>query len=149
MNGWLAATFFLVYEALKDTLPFAPHLTPVNHMLSASIAEIVRIFHLSLAIVSIAPSRFQAACLIRVPTEVIKTRTQTSIYGVSAQTSLAAVQVVFSKEGWRGFYRGFGPTIMREVRLEPLNHVSQLQVSFQTSPSRFPSLPYNFLSMNF
>ena len=59
----------------------------------------------------------QAACSIRVPTEVIKTRTQTSTYGPAAQSSLAAAKLLLSTEGIRGFYRGFGSTIMREVRI--------------------------------
>jgi len=52
-----------------------------------------------------------------VPTEVIKTRMQTSTYGISAQTSFAAARRTFASDGWRGFYRGFGITIMREVFL--------------------------------
>lgn len=58
----------------------------------------------------------QAACLIRVPTEVVKTRMQTSTYGNLAGSSLAAAKLVLSQEGIRGFYRGFGTTVMREVR---------------------------------
>lgn len=81
---------------MKQTLPYAVHLAPVNHMVSASIAEV-------------------AACLIRVPTEVIKTRTQTSTYGASGQSSLSAAKLILANDGWRGFYRGFGPTIMREI----------------------------------
>jgi len=58
---------------------------------------------------------FQAACLIRVPTEVIKTRMQTLTYGTLGQSSLSAAKLLLSNDGWRGFYRGFGSTIMREV----------------------------------
>ena len=54
--------------------------------------------------------------MIRVPTEVIKTRTQTSTYGLLGQSSLAAARLVLTNDGWRGFYRGFRSTIMREVR---------------------------------
>jgi len=53
--------------------------------------------------------------LIRVPTEVIKTRTQTSAYGDLGRSSLAAARQVLSNDGWRGFYRGFGTTVMREI----------------------------------
>jgi len=35
-----AAVFFGVYDTLKRTLPTPPHLAPVNHMLSASVAEV-------------------------------------------------------------------------------------------------------------
>lgn len=61
--------------------------------------------------------RFQAACLIRVPTEVVKSRTQTSTYGALGQSSFQAAKLTLAYDGWRGFYRGFGSTIMREVRI--------------------------------
>ncbi|KAH7915473.1 mitochondrial carrier domain-containing protein [Hygrophoropsis aurantiaca] len=91
-----AAVFFSTYESMKQTLPLHGQLAPVNHMMSASIAEV-------------------AACLIRVPTEVIKTRTQTSTYGPLASSSFSAARLVLQNEGWRGFYRGFLSTIMREI----------------------------------
>jgi len=90
-----AAIFFSTYEMSKQSLPLHGQLAPLNHMISASIGEI-------------------AACLVRVPTEVIKTRTQTSSYG-SAATSLAAAKMVLKHNGVKGFYRGFGITIMREI----------------------------------
>ncbi|TBU29976.1 S-adenosylmethionine transporter [Dichomitus squalens] len=89
-----AAVFFCTYDTLKKTLPLPSDYAPVAHMISASIGEV-------------------AACSIRVPTEVIKTRMQTSTYG--ATSSLAAARHVLSTEGVRGFYRGFGSTIMREI----------------------------------
>ncbi|THH13637.1 hypothetical protein EW146_g6614 [Bondarzewia mesenterica] len=92
----LAAAFFCTYDTLKRTLPVPAHLAPVNHMISASMGEI-------------------AACLIRVPTEVIKTRSQTSSYGALADSSLAAAKLLWKTEGLRGFYRGFGITVMREI----------------------------------
>jgi solute carrier family 25 (mitochondrial S-adenosylmethionine transporter), member 26 len=54
--------------------------------------------------------------MIRVPTEVVKTRMQTSAYG-SSLSSLAAAKLVLSNDGFPGFYRGFGITIMREARI--------------------------------
>lgn len=57
----------------------------------------------------------KAACLVRVPTEVIKTRSQTSSYGTLANPSLATAKLVWKTDGLRGFYRGFGTTVMREV----------------------------------
>jgi len=88
-----AAIFFVTYDTLKQTLPVAP---PFNHMLSASVGEI-------------------AACLIRVPTEVIKTRTQTSTYGPSVTSSWASAKQVMKTDGFAGFYRGFFITIIREI----------------------------------
>ncbi|TCD70292.1 S-adenosylmethionine transporter [Steccherinum ochraceum] len=91
-----AALFFCTYDTLKQTIPLPAHLAPATHMISASIGEV-------------------AACLVRVPTEVIKTRTQTATYGDKAASSLAAARLVLSTEGVKGFYRGFGSTIMREI----------------------------------
>lgn len=60
------------------------------------------------------------SCIIRVPTEVVKQRAQAGQYPSSA----AALHGIFDQRGqfgWdgvlgtRGFYRGFGVTIMREV----------------------------------
>ncbi|KAF8887140.1 mitochondrial carrier domain-containing protein [Infundibulicybe gibba] len=85
----------VVVGSAPGALAAPAHLAPVNHMLSASVAEV-------------------AACLIRVPTEVIKTRMQTLSYGAGL-SSLSAARVVLANNGLRGFYRGFGSTIMREI----------------------------------
>lgn len=94
-----AAAFFTTYETLKTRLA-ASSLdlsTPWIHGLSASGGEL-------------------AACLIRVPTEVIKTRAQTSAYGASSAGSWNAAKRVWAEGGLRGCYRGFGMTVSREVR---------------------------------
>lgn len=65
--------------------------------------------------------------MVRVPTEVIKTRTQTSSYGVAHASSLAAAKLVLQNEGIKGFYRGFGITVMREE--------SSLSCPIMSSPS--------------
>ncbi|TFK40360.1 mitochondrial carrier domain-containing protein [Crucibulum laeve] len=109
-----AAVFFSTYETMKKTLPLPENLAPVNHMVSASLAEV-------------------AACLIRVPTEVIKTRMQTSTYGSLGHSSLSAAKLLLANDGWRGFYRGFGSTIMREIPFTslqfPLYELLKLQLS--------------------
>ncbi|KAH7923347.1 mitochondrial carrier [Leucogyrophana mollusca] len=109
-----AAAFFSTYESMKHALPLHGQLAPVNHMVSASVAEV-------------------AACLIRVPTEVIKTRTQTSTYGPLASSSFSAARLVLQNEGWRGFYRGFLSTIMREIPFTslqfPLYELLKLRLS--------------------
>lgn len=109
-----AAAFFSTYEMMKAHLPLPEHLAPLNHMFSASMGEV-------------------AACLIRVPTEVIKTRTQTSAYGDLGRSSLAAARQVLSNDGWKGFYRGFGTTIMREIPFTslqfPLYELLKLQLA--------------------
>ena len=53
--------------------------------------------------------------MIRVPTEVIKTRTQTSAYGEHTKSSFFAFRMTVAQEGIRGLYKGFGITVMREV----------------------------------
>ncbi|KAH9822256.1 mitochondrial carrier domain-containing protein [Melampsora americana] len=55
-----------------------------------------------------------AACLVRVPTEVVKQRQQTSTYGTST-TSADVLKLVVQKGGIRALYQGFSITISREV----------------------------------
>ncbi|KAG6874967.1 hypothetical protein C0992_005762, partial [Termitomyces sp. T32_za158] len=89
-----AAVFFSTYDSIKKHTTSLP--APLSHMFAASIGEV-------------------AACLVRVPTEVIKTRTQTMSYGPLAASSLAAARQVWLNDGLAGFYRGFRSTIIREI----------------------------------
>ncbi|KAI5120137.1 hypothetical protein M0805_001905 [Coniferiporia weirii] len=91
-----AAVFFSTYDTLKRISPLRENHASLNHMVSASVAEV-------------------AACLIRVPTEVVKSRAQTSGHGSSSRPSLTAARTVLAHDGLAGFYRGFGSTIMREI----------------------------------
>ncbi|KAI0087015.1 S-adenosylmethionine transporter [Irpex rosettiformis] len=91
-----AALFFCTYDTLKKHTPLPAHMVSMTHMLAASLGEVT-------------------ACLVRVPTEVIKTRMQTASYGNLAHSSFSAAKLVLGQEGIRGFYRGFGITIMREI----------------------------------
>ncbi|QRW20488.1 mitochondrial carrier protein [Rhizoctonia solani] len=89
-----AAIFFTTYSTLKQNLPIdTTH--PLNHVVAASISEV-------------------AACLVRVPTEVVKSRTQTSAYGAGV-SSFGAFLKVAQSESLGGLYRGFGSTVMREI----------------------------------
>ena len=54
--------------------------------------------------------------MIRVPTEVIKSRQQTSAYGTKT-SSAQAFRAVMREAGPRGYYRGFAGPVGREVRL--------------------------------
>ncbi|GAA5830397.1 hypothetical protein JCM5353_002429 [Sporobolomyces roseus] len=97
-----AAAFFTTYELLKGTvLPqLFPALStkewaPLLHMLSASGGEI-------------------AACMIRVPTEVVKQRSQTNTTK-GQNGSWIVAKDVWKKGGLKGFYRGFGSTVAREI----------------------------------
>ncbi|XP_041835607.1 S-adenosylmethionine mitochondrial carrier protein isoform X3 [Melanotaenia boesemani] len=92
-----AAAFFVTYECTKSLLGAggvlaAPQVAPVTHMLAASLGEVV-------------------ACLIRVPTEVVKQRTQASP-SCSTYTMLLAT---LREEGVRGLYRGYCSTVIREI----------------------------------
>ncbi|CDR46814.1 CYFA0S26e00364g1_1 [Cyberlindnera fabianii] len=99
-----ASLFFVTYDTMKSVL------TPITksrianediasataHMLSASCGEI-------------------AACLVRVPAEVIKQRTQASKFSSSLDTFKSVWRNESGEGIIRGFYRGWGTTIMREI----------------------------------
>ncbi|GAA5852173.1 hypothetical protein JCM9279_006921 [Rhodotorula babjevae] len=118
-----ASLFFTSYELAKHHLPRAvPALgtdswAPALHMLSASSGEV-------------------AACLVRVPTEVVKQRAQTA----AASSSLDVARQVWAREGLRGFYRGFGSTVAREIPFTclqfPLYERLKVLVAQRTVPSR-------------
>ncbi|GAA5936303.1 hypothetical protein JCM3775_006458 [Rhodotorula graminis] len=118
-----ASLFFTSYELAKHHLPrVVPQLgtdswAPALHMLSASSGEV-------------------AACLVRVPTEVVKQRAQTA----AASSSLDVARQVWAREGLRGFYRGFGSTVAREIPFTclqfPLYERLKVLVARRTVPSR-------------
>ncbi|KAI9055998.1 hypothetical protein LZ554_000930 [Drepanopeziza brunnea f. sp. 'monogermtubi'] len=113
-----AALFFCTYEYTKDFLSqrriakqaFAgagggggggddDWAAPIEHMVAASMGEV-------------------AACAVRVPTEVIKQRTQAGQY----PSSLLTIRAILSQQRaigvagvWMELYRGWSVTIMREV----------------------------------
>ena len=88
----------------------------VGHMTSASLGEI-------------------SACLLRVPVEVVKQRTQAR----GTATSIASFKATLASEGIRGFYRGYFSTIIREVPFSliqfPLwEHLKQRVSSYTGQP---------------
>jgi solute carrier family 25 S-adenosylmethionine transporter 26 len=89
-----AAVFFSTYDTSKKMLAnSAPQLPePVRHMGAASIAEVM-------------------ACLIRVPTEVIKQRMQTG----AGNHALDVIRAVLKTSGFKGLYTGFYATVSREI----------------------------------
>lgn len=96
----LALLFFVTYDSLKaatkDVLPGAG-----SHMVAASAGEI-------------------AACLVRVPAEVVKQRTQAGHKGVLGVSTLWAnfrylLQNRSGEGVFRGLYRGWNTTILREI----------------------------------
>ncbi|CAG8639106.1 7921_t:CDS:2 [Acaulospora morrowiae] len=87
--------FFVSYEYLKYVLGVGVldnRYLPLIHMTAASGGEI-------------------AACTIRTPTEVIKSRMQTKLYS----SMYLAVRTIYQEEGFFGFYRGFLSTVFREI----------------------------------
>lgn len=111
-----ASFFFVAYERLKSGLgkEFKSLSLPQIHMLAASGGEL-------------------CACLVRVPTEIIKQRMQAGIYA----SVPSAMSTIWSSQGISGFYRGFTMTVFREV-----SH-NQLIVT------RFHLRAFNFLFTNF
>ena len=88
-----AALFFSTYEMLKHQLSKSTSIPlPFQHMLAASTGEVV-------------------ACLIRVPTEVVKQRMQAGLSKSISETVSKCMEV----DGISGLYKGFGITIMREI----------------------------------
>ncbi|XP_027810342.1 mitochondrial S-adenosylmethionine carrier protein isoform X3 [Marmota flaviventris] len=89
-----AAAFFLTYEYVKWCLytDSSSYLMPVKHMLAASAGEVV-------------------ACLIRVPSEVVKQRAQVS---ASSRTFQIFSDILY-EEGIQGLYRGYKSTVLREA----------------------------------
>jgi solute carrier family 25 S-adenosylmethionine transporter 26 len=96
-SGPGAAFFFVTYEKAKKAIAErAPDTNKsVVHMLAASVGEFI-------------------ACLVRVPTEVIKQRMQTAVAS-SAGLSRVISEVRASPKGMGGFYAGFTATLMREI----------------------------------
>lgn len=93
-----AALFFSTYEAVKHLCAQSETMQNLNnpaygHMLAASLGEIM-------------------ACLVRVPTEVVKQRMQA---GMGGSSMVSTCRSIFQKEGAMGFYMGFNITVMREI----------------------------------
>ena len=89
-----AALFFSTYETVNNYIQ-KQHTNvplPVSHMFSASCGEVM-------------------ACLVRVPTEVVKQRIQAGMHG----NVRSVLSDIFRKDGPMGLYKGFNITIFREV----------------------------------
>lgn len=89
-----SALFFCTYEGVKQLMgPNLPNsMTPVVPSIAAACGEV-------------------AACIVRVPVEVVKQRTQASHDASSWRT----FRNVLNVEGSRGFYRGYWTTVAREI----------------------------------
>lgn len=77
-----------------------------------------------------------AACLVRVPVEIVKQRRQAN---ASQGKSMDIVKHVLRSEGFFGLYRGFTTTVLREVPFALLQmplweHLKQYWADYQASP---------------
>ena len=95
-----ASLFFITYDSMKAYTK-DKFLPGQSHMISASCGETM-------------------ACLVRVPAEVIKQRTQTGVLGVGGKSTSWSnfIYLIQNKSGEgviRGLYRGWNTTIMREI----------------------------------
>ncbi|KAE8612595.1 hypothetical protein XENTR_v10012907 [Xenopus tropicalis] len=91
-----AAAFFVTYESAKQLLHSdSSYLSPIIHMAAASLGEVV-------------------ACLIRVPSEVIKQRAQVS----PSSTTYQMLSATLRQEGIKGLYRGYKSTVLREGKTQ-------------------------------
>ncbi|KAI5807259.1 mitochondrial carrier domain-containing protein [Peziza echinospora] len=96
-----ASLFFITYDTLKRHLPES---SPTSHMLSASVGEI-------------------AACLVRVPTEVVKQRAQARQYPSSLAAFLSILRPPTQSPSkhilvvpvLRELYTGWSATLLREI----------------------------------
>lgn len=102
-----ASLFFLTYDSMKEiTKPRLKQLQimegheqlceTTSHMLSSSIGEV-------------------AACTVRVPSEVIKQRTQTGLTNSSYKTLMKLLKNENGEGVLKNLYRGWGTTLMREI----------------------------------
>lgn len=124
-----AALFFCTYESMKNLLaPYAHgQQTHFVHMSSSAVAEVV-------------------ACLVRVPVEIAKQRRQvqsTQYQNISATKIL--VQAYQTEGIFRGLYRGFGATILREIPFAFIQY--PLWEYFKLNWTSVTELPLTFLSV--
>jgi solute carrier family 25 (mitochondrial S-adenosylmethionine transporter), member 26 len=118
-----AALFFATYDSVNRYL-IQNHSSdvplPVSHMIAASCGEVM-------------------ACLIRVPTEVVKQRLQAG----NETKFRSAMYNCYHKEGIMGFYRGFSITIFREVPFSlfqfPMYEYLKSQIRLQRSDGQVPA----------
>lgn len=124
-----AALFFCTYESMKTLLaPYAhgqqAHLV---NMSSSAIAEVV-------------------ACLVRVPVELAKQRRQVAGTKYQNVTATKILVQAYQTEGvFRGLYRGFGATILREIPFAFIQY--PLWEYFKLHWTSVTQLPLTFLSV--
>ncbi|KAG6602199.1 S-adenosylmethionine carrier 1, chloroplastic/mitochondrial, partial [Cucurbita argyrosperma subsp. sororia] len=80
-----------------------------------------------------------ASSLIRVPTEVVKQRMQTSHFASASN----AVHVIVSREGFRGLYAGYGSFLLRDLPFDAIQFCiyEQLRIGYKLAAQRDPDDP--------
>ncbi|KAE8646664.1 S-adenosylmethionine carrier 1, chloroplastic/mitochondrial [Cucumis sativus] len=124
--GMLPATaiFVGIYEPTKQTL-----LNSLPENLNA-------LAHLTAGVVGGV-----ASSIIRVPTEVVKQRMQTSHFASASN----AVQVIVSREGFKGLYAGYGSFLLRDLPFDAIQFCiyEQLRIGYKLAAQRDPNDPEN------
>ncbi|RDY05623.1 Glucan endo-1,3-beta-glucosidase 8, partial [Mucuna pruriens] len=82
-----------------------------------------------------------AASLIRVPTEVIKQRMQTGQF----TSASGAVRLIASKEGFKGFYAGYGSFLLRDLPFDAIQFCiyEQIRLGYMLAARRNLNDPEN------
>ncbi|KAL5254617.1 hypothetical protein ACHWQZ_G014156 [Mnemiopsis leidyi] len=110
-----SALFFLTYEHVKRRNQGGGI---KQHMLASSLGEIM-------------------ACLVRVPTEVVKQRVQAKL----ARSSWEGLKHTLANTGLRGLYVGYGTTVMREIPFAAIQYPiwEKLRSAYNPEGSGFKS----------
>ncbi|XP_038886539.1 S-adenosylmethionine carrier 1, chloroplastic/mitochondrial-like [Benincasa hispida] len=82
-----------------------------------------------------------ASSIIRVPTEVVKQRMQTSHFASASN----AVHVIVSREGLKGLYAGYGSFLLRDLPFDAIQFCiyEQLRIGYKLAAQRDPNDPEN------
>ncbi|BAT73319.1 S-adenosylmethionine carrier 1, chloroplastic/mitochondrial isoform X1 [Vigna umbellata] len=119
-----SALFVGVYEPIKQKLLriFPENLSAFSHLTAGAIGGI-------------------AASLIRVPTEVIKQRMQTGQF----TSASGAVRFIASKEGFKGFYAGYGSFLLRDLPFDAIQFCiyEQIRIGYMVAARRNLNDPEN------
>ncbi|KAL7254704.1 hypothetical protein ACSBR1_008950 [Camellia fascicularis] len=119
-----SAMFVGVYEPTKQKLLkiFPDNLSVVAHLTAGAIGGL-------------------AASLIRVPTEVVKQRMQTSQFASAPN----AVRAIVSREGFKGLYAGYGSFLLRDLPFDAIQFCiyEQLQIGYKLAAKRDLNDPEN------
>ncbi|KAJ6737095.1 S-ADENOSYLMETHIONINE MITOCHONDRIAL CARRIER PROTEIN [Salix viminalis] len=119
-----SALFVGVYEPTKQKLlkMFPENLSAVAHLTAGAVGGI-------------------AASFIRVPTEVVKQRMQTGQFTSAPD----AVRLIVSKEGFKGFYAGYGSFLLRDLPFDAIQFCiyEQLRIGYRVAAQRELNDPEN------